>query len=229
MDREQLARECLKIEKAGCSVREYLRRPDCISPWGTWYRLQREELGRKLWQIQDGKGEEVMGKITLEQKKKAVEIALAGNDPCPYLKECGSEKPWVTWANIKRNLEYAEPETFRKLITQTEAMPVTEGTAEPKIQLTIPAEELTETDSPRKIRKEDIALRKEDIRITMPTNFAGFDITGLRTGYGEFHVSCNGYLFFGANDHDELEMPVDVWRKFAADLPKIMEILGIGE
>ena len=76
MNREQLARECIRIEMAGGDVREFLKNSGCISPWGTWHRLQREELGRNPWQITDGKGSAEMQKVTLEQKKKAVEIAI---------------------------------------------------------------------------------------------------------------------------------------------------------
>ena len=242
MDREQLARECLKIEKSGGSVREYLANCGCISPWGTWYRLQREELHRQSWQIKDGKEGKDMGKITLEIKKKAVDVALQGGHPTTYLREQGVKNPSSTWYVIKKNLEKVDPITYAKVLAASkeeeeaiQAAPVTEGTAEPKIQLTIKPEEVSrifnavdEAAEKRKIKVEEVALKSEDVRITKPTNFDGFDITGLRTEYGEFHVSCNGYLFFGANDHDELEMPVDVWRKFASDLPRIMDILGIG-
>ena len=63
MNRQQLARECVEIEKAGGSVREYLASKGCISPWGTWYRLPKEELGRAECHITDGKGGDDMKKI----------------------------------------------------------------------------------------------------------------------------------------------------------------------
>ena len=91
-DREQLARECVEIEKRGGCVRDYLRGLGCVSPWGTWHRLQKEELGRSDAQITDGKGKGMkQPKITDEQKNEAARIAIEGGDPREYLKECGRE------------------------------------------------------------------------------------------------------------------------------------------
>ena len=54
MDRHQLALECQEVERLGGSVRDFLRGRGAVSPWGTWYRLQIEELGRKNAQITEG-------------------------------------------------------------------------------------------------------------------------------------------------------------------------------
>ena len=110
MDRRQLAEECERIEKDGGSVRDYLAARGCISPWGTWYRLQKEQLGRKEWQITDGKGGDDVRKLTLEQKKKAVEIAAGGGNPLEYLKECGAANPSASWVYILKCLEKTDPE-----------------------------------------------------------------------------------------------------------------------
>lgn len=117
MDRHQLALECVKIEKAGGSVRDFLRQRGCISPWGTWYRLQREELGRTDDKITEGKGDRKMGwaKLTDAQKEQAVRIAIAGGDPRNYLRDCGSKAPDNLWWKIKRDLKDADPETYAKL------------------------------------------------------------------------------------------------------------------
>lgn len=116
MDRQELAQICAEIEKAGGSVREYLHDIGFLSPWGTWYRLQIEELGRKRHQIKDGKGTgDMKRKITLAQKKRAVSIALNGGNPLPYLRECGSVKPDGLWYTIKQDLKKVDPETYEKL------------------------------------------------------------------------------------------------------------------
>ena len=54
-------------------------------------------------------------KITLEQKKKAVEIAIGGGDPLAYLKQCGSESPDKLWWYIKSKLKDADPDLFAKI------------------------------------------------------------------------------------------------------------------
>lgn len=126
MDREELARRCARIDAAGGSVREFLKGLGFISPWGTWFRLQKEELGRKDWQITDGRGNEEMKKVTLEQKKKAVDIALSGGNPLDYLKEIGSKQPAALWYAIKKVLKEADPEKYGKL-------PARANAAEPEI------------------------------------------------------------------------------------------------
>ena len=117
MNRHQLALECVKIEKTGGSVRDFLRQQGCISPWGTWYRLQREELGRTDAQITEGKGDESMKQIRLtdDQKAQAVKIAIAGGDPRNYLRDCGSKAPDVMWQSIRAKIMAEDPETYEKL------------------------------------------------------------------------------------------------------------------
>lgn len=116
MDRAELARACVEVEKAGGSVREFLAEQGCISPWGTWYRLQKEELHRKEYQITDGKRRENMArKITLEQKKKAVQIAIEGGDVLEYLRNLGSKNPTGLWWTIKNDVKAADPELYAKI------------------------------------------------------------------------------------------------------------------
>lgn len=115
-DREQLARECAEIEKRGGCVRDYLRGLGCVSPWGTWHRLQKEELGRSDAQITDGKGKGMkQPKLTDAQKNKAVRIAIEGGDPREYLKECGSTNADAMWWSIKRKIKEEDPEKYEKL------------------------------------------------------------------------------------------------------------------
>lgn len=59
---------------------------------------------------------EMKGKITLEQKKKAVEIALGGGDPRDYLKACGSKNPDAHWYYIKNKLKETDKKTYYKLV-----------------------------------------------------------------------------------------------------------------
>ena len=55
----------------------------------------------------NGKEEKNMArnKLTLEQKKKAVEIAQNGGDPLKYLEKCGSKNPSAAWFYIKKTIE----------------------------------------------------------------------------------------------------------------------------
>lgn len=73
----------------------------------------------KRWREKSGfvkEDSEMRGKITLEQKKKAVEIALEGGDPREYLKKCGSKNPDAHWYYIKNKLKETDPDTYYKLL-----------------------------------------------------------------------------------------------------------------
>ena len=236
-DREELARCCLEVEQAGGNVLTFLKECGHVSTWGTWYRLQIEQLGRKKDTVTGGRGENTMNRITLEQKKKAVQIGIDGGDVIGFLKKCGSKNPSAHWCVIKKNLKDADPEAWAKLeasakkdSVQTEkavtccAPSTREGVEVPE---EVP-EEKAEIPAKESVTTEEAFTAVGDMlkRITKPVNYDGFEITGLKTDYGRFQVSNNGCLFFGA-DQDELEMPVEIWRKFAEDLPRVMAILGI--
>lgn len=234
MGREELARKCAQIEKAGGSVRDFLAGIGCISPWGTWFRLQKEELGRKDHQITDGRGNE-MSKITLEQKKKAVEMAIRGESPLPYLKKCGSTAPDKTWWYIKTKLKDADPELYAKIPDMRKAEPVTccapstrkgvevpeelpeEELKMPAVDLTIPAEKLIST---------------EDIQDSpwKPVNYDGFEVMALKSPATGFRFTSDqryGTMTWNTASGDEVSLTAEEWRELAAELPKVLQIFGI--
>ena len=225
-DREELAMECDRLDKAGVNVRSFLRSLGYISPWGTWHRLQKEELQREENKITEGKGKIEMGKLTLEQKKQAVEIAISGGNPLDYLKSIGNPNPSAAWYYIRKTLKEADPEKFALLNVKKEPNEEVIGTMviehSPAVKETIRAairDEKPATCCARSTREgvevPDELPEDEDV------------VTGIRTKCGEFRVSNNGFLYFGSNDGDDLEMPVETWLTFAADLPRIMKKLGI--
>lgn len=68
------------------------------------------------WRVPQMKGESMKrSTITLEQKKKAVQIALEGGDPLTYLEGLGANSPTQTWFGIKKKLKASNPELFEKL------------------------------------------------------------------------------------------------------------------
>ena len=73
----------------------------------------------RAWeQIKEVKKEgpaEMAKKLTLEQKKKAVQIAIDGWYPQAYLKECGCDAPDQTWWYIKKKLKEEKPDLYAKI------------------------------------------------------------------------------------------------------------------
>ena len=235
MNRELLARKCVQIEKAGGSVREYLQSCGCISPWGTWFRLQREELGRKKCQITDGKGGAEMRKITLADKKKAVEIAISGGNPLPYLKGCGSKNPSAAWFAIKSTLKETDPETYGKLPDLRKVKEEPEETAE-KGPVTVADAMAGIKDAADEFfgecREMGLTAQADEMNIAdeKPAGFGLFNVLSIRdTETGEtfsYDPKC-GVMEWRTEAGDEVIMHPDHWRGLAEKLPRVLQILGI--
>lgn len=170
MDRAELARECVAVEKAGGSVREFLAEHGCISPWGTWYRLQKEELHRSESQITSGKGDanKLSRKITLEQKKKAVQIAIEGGDVLEYLRQLGSKNPSGLWWTIKNDVKAADPELYSKIPRLDGKKPAEKQEADPQEEKTqdlpkVPEEVAEEVLEKMARQAQKIAKREKDV------------------------------------------------------------------
>jgi hypothetical protein len=251
MDRLQLALECLEIEKAGGSVREYLASKGCISPWGTWHRLQKEELGRNEYQITDGKGGDDMKKIALADKKKAVEIAIGGGDPLEYLRKCGSKNPQALWYMIKKNLQEVEPDQYAKLLCA-----VKHGEEEHQCPDYEP-KEAAENEEPKpldggeweawpaqeqkdKKPEEKMTVLSEDLKkaIEEPWRAAEFQrhtavvleddfrIYGLNTRAGDFQTEA-GFLCWTPGDGEQVNLPVGTWKMLLEVVPKVLSVMGL--
>lgn len=217
MDRLELAKRCARIDAAGGSVRDYLHDLGFVSPWGTWHRLQKEELGRKDYEITEGKGSEEMRKITLEQRKKAVDIALKGESPMNFLKECGAKNPTASWVYIKKILRETKPEIYAQL------MALKEQSEEEPIQ----AEEIRADE----IHHQKIAGKAVNyaeviaVEEKVGTDELTYQVTGLRTSCGEY--SINGKeIFFTIPDDQEIGLPIELWKRIAKELPGVLKVLG---
>ena len=209
-DREELAMECDRLDKAGGNVRSFLRSLGYISPWGTWHRLQKEELHRDENKITEGKGQMEMGNLTVDQKRQVVDVAIGGGNPTDFLKSIGEQNPSASWYYIRKTLKYTDPERFALLNAKKEPKNEAIGSA-----LTSTGQEKKPVTSKSARKDKKVPEEDEDI------------VTGIRTKCGEFRVS-NGYLYFGGNTKgDELEMPIEEWLKFSVDLPRVMKKLGI--
>ena len=173
--------------------------------------------------------------ITLEQKKKAVSIALGGGDPAAYLKECGSEEPTVSWNNILRNLETKDPEVYEILTRKVKKPKVDKGM--PK-KLELEAGENYEVSAKEAM---DNAKTVADVffgkceeaglkigKITAPLMHSGKTAIGWAGDFGEYHYDRKqGYLDYESNDGEELSMPVEAWRSWLEEIHEVAQLLGV--
>ena len=112
MDRKAMALECREVERCGGNVLDFLREQGAVTPWGTWYRLQVEELHRKKHEIRDGKGTKMGKKVVLtpEVGAEVEKMIEAGQDPKPYLKANGSKNPSAHEFMIRKSMKKRQEE-----------------------------------------------------------------------------------------------------------------------
>lgn len=110
MTREELARECLKIEKADGNVLEYIAKEmPSYTPRAAWYNIQKEILKRGVTQITEGKPEphiekgkgKGMGKM-IEMARAACEAAETGEKIHEFLRSQGYKNPSAVWYLMKK-------------------------------------------------------------------------------------------------------------------------------
>ena len=177
-------------------------------------------------------------KVALEDKKKAVEIALAGGDPLKYLKDHGAGNAWSMWYGIKENLKVREPETYRKLPDlrlkgNSRKKPETEKAEEaPTLADAMTGME----DAADKFfgACNEMGLKTDkpkQPKITQPVNYDGFSVRAVEGKFGSYHFQEIGGKqwidYENKEGADELSMTVDQWRGFIAEIREAALVLGV--
>ena len=237
-DQIALAQECLEVEMRRENVLDFLKGKGFISPAATWQRLQLNYLGREPNKLTKGNGDIMARKITLEQRRKAVAIAIDGGDPIMYLQACGSKNPVNMWSVIRMDLKRVDPETFAKIPDQRKNgakkrnEKKDEPTVEPEEVETFHVEEIDEDEptilTARVVTEDTVHVKVK--KITKPVNYDGFDVCGVRGEFGKYSFSdINGkqWIDFDDPSGDTLSYPVEDWKDFLAELRKAAAVLGV--
>lgn len=228
MDRERVAEECLRIEKHHGDVLSYLRGLGCVSPWGTWFRIQKEQLGRKAWQISDGKGKKPVikeekkkvskskRKLTAEEKTTAMELYVNGGDPIEYLTSIGIESAARVWGGVRRYWPGVEiPEAApAKVETPEDPLPFEDDPAEePEMYAPFEPVEPQEPEKP--------------MAVTAPLMYMGRKVTAVENeDFGEFHRKGD-WIDWETKDGDIVCMTIADWRVFFHAVQDDFKILGV--
>ena len=207
-DQAELARECLEVESRGGDVIEHLKSKGFVSPRATWERLQINELGRG---VRNHKGVIVVmeQKVTIAQKDRAVELALEGEDPIEYLRNCGSTNPSTMWHKIQLNLKQQNQEMYAQL---REKYKPRKGVLRNK-KTVEPAEEAP-------------AVEKKP-KITAPLMFDDLAAVGWKGKSGRFSYDSDHDYFDYDNGIDELSFSTDCWRDFLRDVVHASNLCGV--
>ena len=230
-NRRQMALACLEIERAGLSVLDLLQDLGAVSPWGTWWRLQVEELGRERHQIRDGKGVNDMKKLTLENKKKAVEIALGGGNYLDYLKKCGAGNPSASWTYIKKCLQATDPEKYEQLMAVKKQEKPAEPAEDPlkdfepvvfqgKEYEKAEKAEQKEPKTEQKVKKTSGKRRKADQK-------QSFKIREAEGAAGVWSRPDNDWIRFQKDNVTTIKMRAEEWMILAAELPHVLKLFGM--
>lgn len=183
------------------------------------------------------------GKLTLEQKKRAVQIALDGGDPLRFLQQHGSGNPTGMWYTIKQHLKETDPETYEKLPKR-----IDRKDAKPK-QAPAPAEDPEEPETPTlaeamtgmKEATDDFFGKCEGMglkmdkpkqqKVTQPVNYDGMtvrEVEGLFGRYRRTDIGSATYIDYESKDGaDELSMTVEHWKAFIVEIRNAGRILGV--
>lgn len=158
-----------------------------------------------------------MGKhrLTLEQKKKAVEIANQGGDPLDYLKKCGSKNPSAAWHYIKQKINVTDPQPADELTTTAEPQKLSASNGELMSTDASEEEAQSETNESKPLRK---FVRVDD-----------YEVTAIRhPDLGEFYYDKKyGSVDWRSPEGEEISLTPQMWRKLYEEIPVVMGILRV--
>ena len=177
-----------------------------------------------------------MKKLTLEQKKKAIQIAIDDGNPFDFLEECGIDNVAEVWSKIKKNCNEMDPETYKKLprrlpqrVRTVNASTVKqekeEGTLADAVQ------GMTEAANQFFGACEEMGLNMEPPekpKITRHVNYMGLDITAVKPpDLGEFYYDHKYGMIDWRFEGEEISIKPDGWKRLLEWLPTILKVLGV--
>lgn len=252
-----IAEHCVKLEKEGGDILKYLWEQNYLTPRATWYNIQREYLGRKRYEYTEGKPNEkrrkyMRAKVSDEDKKKAIQVAIDGGDPREFLAGFGVSDPKTMWWKIKWACRDEDPELYAKI---PERLPRSnawknhsdifgEKKGEKKVENVLgkPKDEFEkmttvkvdgglriETPEANRVEVVETPEKTKKPKITAPVSYDGFEVTAIRDGsLGEFYYDRKyESIDWRTVGGDEVSMGPVFWRELYEKLPRIMGVLGV--
>ena len=212
---------------------------DCMVVYKT--QLTRQRCGFKTERTDK---EMKQHKLTQEQKKQAVQIAIQGGDPLEYLKKSGAKNPSAAWWYIRKTLAEADPVTYSKLIDALVAhKPENEVEKGPEPRKAIVETTRQLPPEARTINEENAAEAAERAAEATLTAVCHIDdktmnrvlgkkleykVIGIETKQGKFQYdhASDQMRWMPAGTTVVVMMQAEDWKKLAEDLPKIMKTIG---
>ena len=237
MDRRRVALDCLEVERLGYSVLDFLREQGAISPWGTWWRLQVEELGRARYQIRDGKENKMAKKnvLTPQVRAEAESMIEAGEDPKEiqrYLAEHGSKNPSAHLYAIKNSMKKKAEPKKDELAGFVPMVPEKKKTVE------FQGKEFERMEKPSPTRCQPAKPSGVTVPDQLPEEKPKRPAIRIREAdgaVGTWRNTSERFISFkmparGPEDEDqEIELTAEEWLAISAELPNVLELFKIKE
>lgn len=161
-------------------------------------------------------------KLTLEQKKRAMEMEQEGKDPIPFLKECGAKNPYAAMDYIRKTVGKKEVPEKAPVV-----YPVAAETVETPEGGWIPAKEVyREEKKPEQAEAEQTEEDGSDL-----VNCEGFSIqqvngqkSGIKYEYKEERNELA--VTFNGNISTIVMTPLE-WEKFSHEVVRAMVLMGV--
>ena len=168
--------------------------------------------------------------ITLEEKKKAVQIAIDGGSPLAYLRTLGVNDPVQMFGRIRKKLQETEPELYAQIpdLRRKKDQPEKEE-KKPTITLVNEPGMPKWTDEKAKMMQElyphaEVVIAEEQ-KITRPLQYDGFTVTEVKGQFGKYR-RVQDFIDFESGT-DSLSMNIDEWRGFFREMKHAAQLLGV--
>ena len=176
--------------------------------------------------------------LTQEQENHAIWLAISGEDPRPYLAECGCKDPQQAWNKIRMNVKAGDPDTFAKLPRVIGhkrrpkiETPEHESIPRPTVDIPqpIPATAAEAMEGMKAAADEFFGKCEEMGLMKKEPKELDKKVTGLMVEIGDFHsYPKTEYVDWTPVGHtDTVSLNYDEWRQVYADLPLVFRDLGV--
>ena len=187
--------------------------------WCSWSCLREAEKEGKF----------SMKKLTLDNKKHAVKIAMDGGNPLEYIRMCGISNAADCWSKIKADLKEKDPDAWEKLPKRL-PNPVMDRNKEApadavtKAALQHPERPIVALVSPVVMETPETPKRRNH---TLLRN-SNYTVSAIRTDLGEFYYDKKfDRLDWRTIEGEEISMSPAAWFRLYEMIPEIMGILEV--
>lgn len=201
--------------------------------WPQLWRYRKEFVYFCSWKClrKDEENEECeQMKVSLELKKKAVEIAVGGGDVMSFLIRNGVRNPAMTWGQIKRFVCEKDPVAYEKIVQaekpeKPEKKPDTVKAQPPTLKVDGPLK--IETKEPEKV---EVVPEQKPLKPGLRgLNKSDFEVSAIRhPQLGEFYYDKKfNSIDWRTPEGEEISLHPSMWKELYMIIPDVMGILQV--